>query len=271
MRFKSKVYRSLLALLEFFLALLMISPVQAADTGSLTVQMRDSSTGDPIPGGNLVIYQVAKLDSAQKKYQYTNEFAKMNSDISGMSQKEIMTADFARKLANYAEGKQISHQTSQISDSGDAAVSLESDAVYLVTQTVNATGYEQISPFCLILPYKVNGEEVNNIVAHPKNAKKTKSNPSTPSTPNHPKKSSKSSSSSSTRKGVPTKPKYPGQEQTSKHQSAKGSSTHGLVKTLPQTPRLPQTGQLNWPIPLLALAGLTLFIWGWVDQEKGKR
>ena len=86
MRFKSKVYRSLLALLEFFLALLMISPVQAADTGSLTVQMRDSSTGDPIPGGNLVIYQVAKLDSAQKKYQYTNEFAKMNSDISGMSQ-----------------------------------------------------------------------------------------------------------------------------------------------------------------------------------------
>lgn len=269
MRFKSKVYRSLLALLEFFLALLMISPVQAADTGSLTVQMRDSSTGDPIPGGNLVIYQVAKLDSAQKKYQYTNEFAKMNSDISGMSQKEIMTADFARKLANYAEGKQISHQTSQISDSGDAAVSLESDAVYLVTQTVNATGYEQISPFCLILPYKVNGEEVNNIVAHPKNAKKTKSNPATPSTPNHPKKSSKSSSS--TRKGVPTKPKYPGQEQTSKHQSAKGSSTHGLVKTLPQTPRLPQTGQLNWPIPLLALAGLTLFIWGWVDQEKGKR
>ncbi len=270
MRFKSKVYRSLLALLGLFMALLMVSPVQAADTGSLTVQMRDSSTGDPIPGGNLVIYQVAKLDSAQKKYQYTNEFAKMNSDISGMSQKEIMTANFARKLANYAKGKQISHQTSQISDSGDAAVSLESDAVYLVTQTVNATGYEQISPFCLILPYKVNGEEVNNIVAHPKNAKKIKSNPAHP---NHPKKSSKSSSSSSssTRKGVPTKPKHPGQEQTSKQQSAKGSSTHGLVKTLPQAPRLPQTGQLNWPIPLLALAGLTLFIWGWVDQEKGKR
>lgn len=51
---------------------------------------------------------------------------------------------------------------------------------------------------------------------------------------------------------MPTKLEYPGQEQTSKHQSAKGSSTHGLIKTLPQTPRLPQTGQLNWPIPLLA-------------------
>ncbi|XJZ57410.1 LPXTG cell wall anchor domain-containing protein [Lactobacillus delbrueckii subsp. bulgaricus] len=40
---------------------------------------------------------------------------------------------------------------------------------------------------------------------------------------------------------------------------------------MPQAPRLPQTGQLNWPIPLLALAGLTLFIWGWAEQKKGER
>ncbi|TXG06984.1 LPXTG cell wall anchor domain-containing protein [Lactobacillus delbrueckii subsp. bulgaricus] len=39
---------------------------------------------------------------------------------------------------------------------------------------------------------------------------------------------------------------------------------------MPQTPRLPQTGQLNWPIPLLALAGLTLFVWGRAEQKKGE-
>lgn len=36
--------------------------------------------------------------------------------------------------------------------------------------------------------------------------------------------------------------------------------------TTPTTPsgKLPQTGQLNWPIPLLAVSGLLLFVLGWV-------
>ena len=34
--------------------------------------------------------------------------------------------------------------------------------------------------------------------------------------------------------------------------------------TEPEDPKLPQTGQLNWPIPLMAVAGLTLFIAGWL-------
>ena len=33
--------------------------------------------------------------------------------------------------------------------------------------------------------------------------------------------------------------------------------------TKPKDPQLPQTGQLNWPIPLMTVAGLTLFAIGW--------
>lgn len=33
--------------------------------------------------------------------------------------------------------------------------------------------------------------------------------------------------------------------------------------TRPDDPRLPKTGQLNWPIPLMAVAGLGFFIIGW--------
>ena len=29
-------------------------------------------------------------------------------------------------------------------------------------------------------------------------------------------------------------------------------------------PRLPQTGQLNWPVPLMAIGGLTFFAFGWL-------
>lgn len=33
--------------------------------------------------------------------------------------------------------------------------------------------------------------------------------------------------------------------------------------TEPEDPKLPQTGQLNWPIPLMVVAGLALFVIGW--------
>lgn len=34
--------------------------------------------------------------------------------------------------------------------------------------------------------------------------------------------------------------------------------------TKPQQPRLPQTGQLNWPVPVLAVSGMILFAAGWI-------
>lgn len=34
---------------------------------------------------------------------------------------------------------------------------------------------------------------------------------------------------------------------------------------------LPQTGQLNWPVPVLAISGAVLFILGWILFTKGKR
>lgn len=34
--------------------------------------------------------------------------------------------------------------------------------------------------------------------------------------------------------------------------------------TTPSEPTLPQTGQLNWPIPVLAVLGLCLFSFGWI-------
>ena len=40
--------------------------------------------------------------------------------------------------------------------------------------------------------------------------------------------------------------------------------------TRPPEPSLPQTGQTNWPIPLMAAAGLLLFAAGWSMYRKGR-
>ena len=38
--------------------------------------------------------------------------------------------------------------------------------------------------------------------------------------------------------------------------------------TQPEDPKLPQTGQLNWPVPVLAAAGLGLFTLGLILRKK---
>ena len=39
----------------------------------------------------------------------------------------------------------------------------------------------------------------------------------------------------------------------------------------PDKPVLPQTGQLNWPVPVLACSGVLLFAIGWVLNRQGKK
>lgn len=39
----------------------------------------------------------------------------------------------------------------------------------------------------------------------------------------------------------------------------------------PPPPELPKTGQLNWPVPIMAITGVTLFITGWILCSRRKR
>lgn len=47
-------------------------------------------------------------------------------------------------------------------------------------------------------------------------------------------------------------------------------TTEPTKPTTPPGPNLPQTGQLNWPIPVLVVLGLGLFSLGWMLRSKGK-
>lgn len=254
-------------LCSFFLALAMLiclllpvfqkaDGVDAADASNITIQMHDLQTGVAIKGGSLVVYQVAKKDSAGK-FQYTSQFSSVTKSISSLSQDQIMTADFANTLASYVTANQgkLSGVSAQISDSGEASANVEGDAVYLVTQDTAASGYEKINPFCVVLPYTVDGKSMSNIIAQPKMQKKTTSLPKHPTTPSTP----------SSNKKVKSNPQLPSVP-TIKENKKTPSATNRVVKSLPQSPR-----QLNWPIPLLALLGLSFFTWGWAAQESSER
>ncbi|MCI6044665.1 hypothetical protein MR857_15345 [bacterium] len=62
----------------------------------------------------------------------------------------------------------------------------------------------------------------------------------------------------------------PKMELTKKNQSSPGTPGGSKTPSVSTGSRLPQTGQLNWPIPVLAVSGILFFVVGWI-LKYGKR
>ena len=55
------------------------------------------------------------------------------------------------------------------------------------------------------------------------------------------------------------------------HPAAPGNPDSPVLPGHPDNPvmsSLPQTGQLNWPVPVLAVSGVVLFAFGWALDRK---
>lgn len=193
-------------------------------TGSITVTMRYD--GKPLPGGELTIYQVGKVDGADGDYWFRAKepFTKWDEDIRHLEDADV--ENLSAELAAYIEEEKLTGTHAPIDDYGKAVFDNYGhglkQGLYLVIQTVPAEGFEKISPFLISLPYYDGEEYVYDVTAAAKNElEQEASKPTNPSNP--------------------TKPP-----------SSKPSG------------KLPQTGQLNWPIPVMVISGLTLFVIGWV-------
>lgn len=64
-------------------------------------------------------------------------------------------------------------------------------------------------------------------------------------------------------------PTIPDDPSSSSKPSAPGNSSAAGKPTTPSKPTLIQTGQLNWPVPMLAGMGVVLFLIGWVLKRRG--
>lgn len=83
------------------------------------------------------------------------------------------------------------------------------------------------------------------------------SDPTDPSEPTNP--SDPTGPSEPTNPSDPTDPSAP---------TTPSESTEPTKPTEPDKPTLPQTGQLWWPVPLMAIAGLVLFLLGWLRRKE---
>lgn len=152
-------------------------------------------------------------------------------DFSG-DYNNIGSAKLAEDVAAFVSEHGISAYAAAENTEGKTVFTNMELGLYLLVQTEASDGYKPLQPFLISVPMKEDGHYVYEVNA----AGKFEPHPDNPDNPDN-----------------PNNPDNPTDSQK------------------PSEPLLPQTGQLNWPIPLLAALGLGLFAAGWLLYFRRKK
>ncbi len=236
-------------------------------TGSITVTLcSDSENQTAVTDGTLTLYRAADLylDNGNMAYAYTEPF----SDCEEIP--DVTDVKLAAALAEYVSAHEISGTAAEVGKDGSVTFADLSVGLYLVVQTGQSEGYYTAEPFLVTLPLAVEDEWVYDVDAAPK-MEELKEIPETPSETETP--------------SGPTEPEtQPGTEETDTGEDEEDEEEDEDEETVPVLPgsssgtsgssssgssgTLPQTGQLNWPIPVMAAGGLLLIAVGMFLQRK---
>lgn len=194
-------------------------------TGSISFKM--TCDDEAVGGGKLTLYKVGEVAEDDGNYSFELSDAYAGCDV---TLDDITSASLAQALADYTTANGLeSAATVEIGNDGTATASELALGLYLVMQHTPASGYEAIAPFLVSVPMFDEGEGVYvyDINAEPKMSGLTKASTTTTTT-------------------------------TTTDTTDSGSGTTAATTAA----TLPQTGQLNWPVPVLTVAGLLLILAG---------
>ena len=219
--------------------------VDLAQKGCLSILLQDTGKSHaPISNATVRIHLIADADGsdAALRYVLTATFQDCGRSLTDQN-----TPELARHLAQYASEQHLIGMEQQTDPSGRATFSDLPLGIYLVTQAGTVSGYEPIRPFLITLPL-ANAEGsgwLYAVTALPK-TQPTEPHPIVPPVDPAP---------------IPSCP-------------ADSSSTDPIAAepaTPPSSAPLLQTGQLNWPIPVLTLCGLLLWRGGFLLRKPYER
>lgn len=197
-----------------------------------SIQITMRSGDTYVPGGNLTLYKVGDVYENDGNYSFV-----LTDSFTGSQESldDIQSAQLASDLARYAKRHSIVGINKEIDQNANIIFGDLDLGLYLLVQEQAAEGYKKVSPFLVSVPMQENGAYIYDVDASPKVELEKATEPDTPDTPSTP-----------DNPETPDTPTNPGG-------------------------KLPQTGQLNWPIPVLVAFGLGLFIIGWWMRFGGKK
>lgn len=294
------IKRTIVALLAFCLLCMTsfsayaYTEIDTGKTGSITVS---PSSGQSI-GTELTIYRVADVvaDNGNQKYALTDEFAASGVDLTNLND----TKTLAKTLSSYVSTNKISGTSKTAGTDGSVQFSSLKLGLYLVIQTVVQSGESIVNPFLVSVPMQDGNENwVYDVDASPKaetyelvdiTVKKVWNDGNSSSRPSSVTvklykdsalvdtvKLNSGNSWKYTWKNLEKSDGYSVSEESVSGYTAtysKSGYTFTVTNTGNSTSSTPggssnngstlaKTGQLNWPVPLLAGCGVVLFAVGW--------
>lgn len=194
-------------------------------TGSVSFVM--TCDDKKVGGGSLALYRVGDVHEDDGNYSFVLSEAYAGSNV---SLEDLTDTDMMETLAEYTTDNNLTGITVEIGSDGTAVAKEVPLGLYLVMQKENASGYQAITPFLVTVPMLDKETElyVYDVDAAPK---------------------------MSELKPVPPAPSTTAKPTTTVTQTSTSTTTDAVA--------LPQTGQLNWPVPVLTVLGMALFLIGW--------
>ena len=208
--------------------------------GSISLTMETES--GPVPNGSVALYHVAEIheDDGQLSFVYTDAFdgCSYSLDIQPVSQ------ELSEQILSFAVDRDLPYTVYSVDSRGQVQISDIPAGLYLLFQNEDhaAEGYLPMKPFLISVPMEdAEGGWDYDVDGTPKLSLGTHDGPDRPEDSPAP---------------TPTGPTTPGPKPTPGPSGGREP--------------IPDTGQTNWPIPVLAICGLMLFALGWYICFSGR-
>lgn len=254
-------------------------------TGSITVTLKDSGK-NPVPGGTFVIYQVAGVTNqdGNLSYNFTSDFINC-----GISLSNLNADGLAEELNDYIIEYKVKGTTKAAENSGSVVFKDLTLGLFLIRQEGQISGYYPISPFLVSVPM-TNAEGtgwIYDVDATPKTEVKQEEKEPVKLTvkkvwadkgKEHPESVTAGLYADDTLKekvvlndknnwtytwtNLDGNKKWMIKEINVPKGYVVSYNKSDTLITMTNTSTLIQTGQLNWPIPVLILTGLVLIFAG---------
>ncbi len=282
----------LLALMALVLVLSISVSVLAGpvpDTArrcSVTVNFQKENT--PVSGGSVVCTRVGYIYKEGGSYRFRRV-------LDNYDMVNLQDPDTAQELVRFVSQNNITGTAKTVGKDGTVTFEDLETGVYLIRQKTAPDGYMPMKPFVVTLPYLKDGEYIYDLDAsakteldkEPTEPTEPSTGPTEPSTgptepstgPTEPSTGPTEPSTGPTEPSTgPTEPSTgPTEPSTGPTEPSTGPTEPSTGPTEPTEPTepgggdSPQTGQLNWPIPVMAGLGIFCLCLGMYFASKDRK
>lgn len=289
--------------ISFLLVLMMIlsfSPTISASSevehdrlGSIALTLRDQKDQAPIGGGEITIYKVANANVADNNLSFT--FTEDFEDC-GLSIDDYYKTEFAEGIAHHIWANKTQGNSLVTNAQGVAEFTGLTHGIYMIAQTKAAEGFSAFAPFIAQLPTTMDSRWVYDLDVTPKVDVIRYTNITVQKVWND----DNGAGATKRPESVKIQLLLGGEVVDAATLSDKNEWKHtwtDLIErddysvkevnvpkgykatykqsdftfTVTNTSTLAQTGQLNWPIPILIIVGMILIVVGYILLSRGKR